>query len=756
MSFDTRGLFFVCKVIIGVVVLFFAAQFVSSYFGDFLFFEPLTSRLAQLSGASQSDLRVIPPYITPYKTIEGRFGRAPSDAPDKYIAADLEKMELTLYASGSPMETVPILSKGRRGTPWETPTGTYEVQTKEANHFSSMGHVWMPYSLQVYGNYFIHGWPYESDGTPVPRGYSGGCIRLSTEDAKKVYEFASLGTPVYVKEDDQAIEQSVSDDAIKIYPAPLPQASAASYLVVDMKTGAVLLEKNAQDTFPIASVTKLMTAIVGSESIFLERVATVSEEDVAVYGDSGSLVAGERFSLQQLLYPLLLESSNDAASTIASMIHGKKLFVKMMNDKAGALGMTHTSFADPAGIDEKNTSTPEDLFRLIKYIYDKRSFLFGITRQPHYQSASLGTEQVSAHDWANNNHFFANPAFVGGKVGHTTAARDTMVSVFNVDVSGHNRPIGIIVLGSDNRDQDIESLLAWVRSATHPPQDTPIRLGFVGDIMLNRAVEKKVLSEGGGDFRFPFLKIADTLAPYDLLFGNLEGPISDQGENVGSIYSFRMDPRVVDGLIYAGFDVLSVANNHMGDWTKRAMKDTFARLKKADIVPVGGGNTEAEAYAPHYVDVRGIRIGFVGFSEFGKGYLEGDAKTPGIAIAEKSRVVAGVAEARASADIVVASFHFGEEYRDNPTRFQQDMARAAIDAGADLVVGHHPHVLEPLEKYGSGYIKYSLGNFVFDQSFSEKTMTSEVLDITVQGKKIVDVKEIPLGINASFQPYPKK
>ncbi len=755
-NFDFKGFLFVIKVCLGVVILFFVARIVSSYVGGVMFPEFIDGVFFMPArGVSQQQLRVIPPYITPYKTIESRFGRAPAASQERYIAADLEKMELVLYASGTPIAHVPILSKGRHGTPWETPTGSYDVKTKEEKHFSSIGRVWMPYSLQVYGNYFIHGWPYESDGTPVPQGFSGGCIRLATADAKKVYEFASLGTPVYVKENDRGVNSEGSNQGIKMYPASLPSVSAKSYLVVDIGTGEVLLEKDAAVTHPIASLTKLMTAVVGSEAIFLDRTAIVSDGAVATFGEAGGLVVGERLSLQTLLYPLLLESSNDSAEVIAGMIHGRRLFVSMMNDKALALGMTSTQFTDPSGIDGNNISTTEDIFRLTKYIYDKRSFLFGITRQEKYTAVGTRSEGDVIHDWKNNNQFFSNSSFIGGKTGHTTLAKDTMISVFDLALNKSNHPIGIIVLGSDNRELDTRALLEWLHVATRPPQEKPVRLGFVGDIMMNRGVEQKIRSEGGGDFKFPFLLIADRLKKYDVLFGNLEGPISDQGENVGSIYSFRMDPRSVEGLTFAGFDVMSVANNHMGDWTKRAMKDTFLRLKDAGIVAVGGGMTADEAYAPRYIDVSGVRIGFVAFSEFGKGYLEGSAGSPGIAIINKDKVISSITVAREKADIVIASFHFGDEYKESPSLSQKEIARAAIDAGADLVVGHHPHVLQSLEKYRNGYIKYSLGNFVFDQPFSEETMKSEILEVDVDKKEIVDIREIPVAINSSFQPNTK-
>src|SRR5882724_9446532 len=106
---------------------------------------------------------------------------------ESFIEADLTAMQLSVYENGAVVKQVPILTKGRPGSWWETPAGLYQVQNKETNHFSSFGHVYMPWSMDFQGNFFIHGWPYEPDGTPVSSAYSGGCIRLATDDAEKLY-----------------------------------------------------------------------------------------------------------------------------------------------------------------------------------------------------------------------------------------------------------------------------------------------------------------------------------------------------------------------------------------------------------------------------------------------------------------------------------------------------------------------------------------------------------------------------------------
>lgn len=219
-----------------------------------------------------------------------------------------------------------------------------------------------------------------------------------------------------------------------------------------------------------------------------------------------------------------------------------------------------------------------------------------------------------------------------------------------------------------------------------------ITLMFAGDIMLSRAVGDKMKKEN--EWRWPFLEITDDLKEADLLFGNLEDPISDRGKNVGSKYSFRADPRVVEGLKYAGFDVLSVANNHMGDWTRMALEDTFRILKENNISYAGGGFSEAEAHLPAVKEIRGVKFTFLAYTSLGPKYIEAEGENSGIAFIDTERLIKDIKTAREKSDLVVVSFHFGEEYIKESTKFQKKIARAAIEAGASLVVGHHPHVVQ--------------------------------------------------------------
>jgi poly-gamma-glutamate synthesis protein (capsule biosynthesis protein) len=283
-----------------------------------------------------------------------------------------------------------------------------------------------------------------------------------------------------------------------------------------------------------------------------------------------------------------------------------------------------------------------------------------------------------------------------------------------------------------------------------------ITLFFVGDIMLDRGVKYSIEKYGKGDYKFPFLKIVDELKKADILFGNLESVISDKGKKVGSIYSFRADPEAIEGLKFAGFDILSVANNHIFDYGREAMEDSFKRLKEAKIDYLGGGFNEKEACSPIIKEIGKTKIAFLAFSNLGTPLWAASEKKSGICWLEKEKMERIINEIKKKADIVVVSFHYGEEYFSKPTQFQISISHSAIDSGANLVIGHHPHFVQPIEKYKSGWIAYSLGNFVFDQKFSKETMEGLMLKVSIENSKIKEVIPIKIKINQFYQPEIEK
>jgi poly-gamma-glutamate synthesis protein (capsule biosynthesis protein) len=271
---------------------------------------------------------------------------------------------------------------------------------------------------------------------------------------------------------------------------------------------------------------------------------------------------------------------------------------------------------------------------------------------------------------------------------------------------------------------------------------------FVGDVMLSRGVGAKMKAEN--DWTYPFQKIAQTLAAADLTFGNLECPVSDVGRNRYHLYSFRADPRAVEGLKCAGFDVMSVANNHIYDWGPDALLDTMRRLREAGIVPVGAGANDIEAHYPQVLNRAGLKLAFLAYVDIAPETAMAAPDRAGVAWLEPERVLADIRFARPLADLVVVALHWGNEYVTRPQSKQTKLAHQMIDAGADLLVGSHAHVVQPVEEYRGRWIAYSLGNFVFDQK-AAGTRRGALLKVKLTDKQISKVTLVPVTINGALQ-----
>jgi poly-gamma-glutamate capsule biosynthesis protein CapA/YwtB (metallophosphatase superfamily) len=290
--------------------------------------------------------------------------------------------------------------------------------------------------------------------------------------------------------------------------------------------------------------------------------------------------------------------------------------------------------------------------------------------------------------------------------------------------------------------------LSGAAAQQEPPAPRERTLLFVGDVMLSRGVGAKMKAEG--DWTYPFQKIAATLAAADLTVGNLEGPVSDVGRNQYHLYSFRADPKAIEGLKHAGFDVMSVANNHMYDWGADALLDTLQRLREAGIVPVGAGANDLEAHYPQLVNRAGLKVAFLAYVNVAPKTAIAAPDRPGVAWLDPDRVLADIRFARPLADLVVVALHWGNEYATQPQRQQVEIAHQMIDAGADLVVSSHAHVVQPVEQYRGRWIAYSLGNFVFDQK-GPGTRRGAMLKVKLTDKRITEVTLVPITIDVTFQ-----
>ena len=290
-------------------------------------------------------------------------------------------------------------------------------------------------------------------------------------------------------------------------------------------------------------------------------------------------------------------------------------------------------------------------------------------------------------------------------------------------------------------------VLLWVATAASAE---PVSLVFVGDVMLDAGPGRTIAA--GGD---PLVLFDRVLRDADFTIGNLECPIATTGRVLGNkLWTFRADPRVL-GVLTERFDALAVSNNHSGDYGREAFVETLAHLKSAGIRPFGGGANLTEAHAPLWIERKGLRIAVLGYNEFKPRSFEAGATWPGVAWSEDSQVVADIQAARkAGAHIVVPFMHWGWEREPHPGPRQRELARRMIDAGADAVVGGHPHVTQGADVYRGRPIIWRLGNFVFDGFSSRVLTTGWVLRLHVDRKGVVAWNTLEAHMDEAGTPHP--
>lgn len=287
------------------------------------------------------------------------------------------------------------------------------------------------------------------------------------------------------------------------------------------------------------------------------------------------------------------------------------------------------------------------------------------------------------------------------------------------------------------------------------PGPAALRLAAVGDIMLGGSAAPALRREG---YDYPFVLVQPILRQADVVFGNLEGPLTDAGQaEPDKRYVFRSPPaKVAPALAAAGFTVVSLANNHTMDYGVEGLKQTMAALDEAGIQHTGAGMNLQEARRPAFVKSGDYTLGFLAYSLIFPESFWAQGQRPGTAFGHASHVRADVAAARDQADVVVVSFHWGREATTELRDYQSKLAHAAIDSGATVVLGHHPHILQGIEYYKHGIIFYSLGNFVFG-SYSRKATRSIIALLNLRGAKVLEVKLIPVNVDnieLVFQPQP--
>jgi poly-gamma-glutamate capsule biosynthesis protein CapA/YwtB (metallophosphatase superfamily) len=320
----------------------------------------------------------------------------------------------------------------------------------------------------------------------------------------------------------------------------------------------------------------------------------------------------------------------------------------------------------------------------------------------------------------------------------------------------------LAVACSGTRARPASSPASAPPTATAIPSPTPVpvtRLIFTGDLIPARCTLARIRSLGG-DFTLPFQPLHDELASADITIGSLDATLSDAGTPFGCVETFSLSgpAAAVEGLRYAGYDVIANAANHIKDCGVSSCGDdallqTNENLRAAGISPVGTGTNLAKARSPVVVVRNGVAFAFLAYDDIAP-YYHATADSAGAAPLDPDSIAEDVANARKVADVVVVIPHWGVEYTASPSDRQRTFARAAAAAGADMVVGNHPHWVQAHERIGDTFVAYALGNFLFDQSWSIETQQGALLEATFTGARLTATRYVPIRIHDDYRPEP--
>jgi hypothetical protein len=257
-----------------------------------------------------------------------------------------------------------------------------------------------------------------------------------------------------------------------------------------------------------------------------------------------------------------------------------------------------------------------------------------------------------------------------------------------------------------------------------------------GDVIPARSVNSKMVTLN--NFTYPFEKTVSLLQKSDLVFINLESPFVPGCMVTVEGMKFCGDERTVEGLAYAGVGVASLANNHAGNYGEEGVKNTVTLLANHTIASVGLGQ-------PVVKIVKNKKFGFLGYNDIG-------ASNAGITAADTEKIKADIKSLRPTVDYLIVTFHWGTEYVSDPTSRQKEVAHTAIDAGADVIIGNHPHWVQGVEQYKGKFITYAHGNYVFDQMWSQETREGVLGRYTFTDAGLINVQFFPVIIEDYSQP----
>lgn len=515
-----------------------------------------------------------------------------------------------------------------------------------------------------------------------------------------------------------------------------PQGGLESLLTLEgVPSGLVLTDLDNDGAFEIIAGTEAgtLSALTPAGTVLWQHdlkgpVRSLSVSDLDGDGRDEVLAAGQTGMVVAIDQEGSPRWAERAGGTIIALTAVPQLELVLVGRAGGVLGL---GAVDGSPLWEYGTEGGVWTFAVL-----------GVRRDPILAAGTDGGQIILFNRWGQVHGETQLPSRVHGLFGGDLDGDGRFELVAR---SGdHVQAFHTTVEGEPGESQPyVPTMPRWPDPSPLPPlPEGRISLLLVGDLMVGRTIEDRMRAYG---VSFPFEPFGALLQGADITVGNLECALSQGGKPEDKPYTYRAHPDMAAGLAWAGFDVLNLANDHITDFGLVGLAETLSVLEVLGIRAVGAG---PGALAPVVVEVRGIRVAF----------LARNAVPPaweGVAFVEDEEALRrDVQQASAQADFVVLLLHAGENYADSPTEEQQALARGAVEAGADLVVGYHSHVLQPTERQGAAFIAYGLGDFVFDIDIMDEARDGAALYVVLTEEGVVRMDWVPTRIVNDVQPRP--
>ncbi|OGZ14937.1 MAG: hypothetical protein A3J08_01310 [Candidatus Lloydbacteria bacterium RIFCSPLOWO2_02_FULL_51_11] len=677
-----------------------------------------------------------PPFLAP------KEGDAPTvlvPTKGKAVRVDFETGVVTLFSEGKEVGRFTARTHPDEFSPWRVLQGTYTVSARTNTHYSPLAGASFKDAVLFAENGMLRAAEEGEKNLPAHAGFA-----LAEADAHAVFTFADEATKVLVLNEvseARALSYARAREGLS-KDTRAPKVSARATLVADLDTGEVFFEKSADKALPLASLSKLFTILVAQNLITPETRIAVSPTSFYTYGGNGGLRVGDVFSRDELFYPLIIESSNDAAEALAEAA-GREPFIRAMNDLAKTLGLTNTVFADPSGLSPKNISTARDLFLLAQNLLKEHEDVLALTTLASFTLPAGDTREWS-RTWRTNNEFVrdGHAYLLGSKNGYTDEAAQTTLSLFSLPISEtEERRIAVVLLGSGAREGDTESLLRFADTGTL--YSNP----HFAETFTTQAKEYARRADAENpEFRLAFFRAPegggsrDTFAhlsgfkSYDALFADVEGIIGETGYNIVGEAALRTPKDFLQEFSVAGVDVVHVANAHAGDWGRSAFGEYVSILKRAGIIPAGGSEGALDRRETPVITRAGISVGFLSFSDAGPEWLAEDEYLPSILSAKDPHFAERINTAAKGSDHLVVGITLsaggrssslgpssggasplagqaGGDVSSDADARKRALAHAAVNAGARVVIGFSKTENPETEQYHGGVIFYGQKDF---------------------------------------------